>query len=217
MNTRDETRTRIALACWGILSPLRLPIPPPGRCSRTQDSPCVIAAARGKTTQGASQGALGHNPPVLRTRPCATVRDARCRRSPRSLSISVAMRRAAMSVVEIIPRGCPGAGLRILHVRHRVRTGRCVGQKPCTALTHRGGDRGVRRIGARQIHVWCGLLADHRVGFIAAAAESGRARTSSCIRFRTCSWSERNLARWSGVMNVAYSFCSSLCISRRWR
>ena len=30
-NTRDETRTRIALACWGILSPLCLPIPPPGQ------------------------------------------------------------------------------------------------------------------------------------------------------------------------------------------
>ena len=31
LNTRDETRTRITLACWGILSPLRLPIPPPGQ------------------------------------------------------------------------------------------------------------------------------------------------------------------------------------------
>lgn len=51
-DTRDETRTRIALSCWRILSPLCLPIPPPGRGCRRK----IIGAARPHDPRARSAG-----------------------------------------------------------------------------------------------------------------------------------------------------------------
>ena len=50
--TRDETRTRIALSCWRILSPLCLPIPPPGQCTTTAPPRHAVVVAAGATPLG---------------------------------------------------------------------------------------------------------------------------------------------------------------------
>jgi hypothetical protein len=46
VDTRDETRTRIALSCWRILSPLCLPIPPPGQILSARSLRAVRAIPR---------------------------------------------------------------------------------------------------------------------------------------------------------------------------
>ena len=51
-DTRDETRTRIALSCWRILSPLCLPIPPPGQCTTTATPRHSAVVADGATPFG---------------------------------------------------------------------------------------------------------------------------------------------------------------------
>jgi hypothetical protein len=86
INTRDETRTRITLACWGILSPLRLPIPPPGPgaiatqiytieqprgdWSRRRRSPWIAACGSG-SPRATGAGRVPH-----RTRKIETMHDA---------------------------------------------------------------------------------------------------------------------------------------------